>query len=290
MGKYLKTRNKRRTNKRTGKRRTNKRRTNKRRGGGGKSEEEIIDELKSKGKYDEWVKSGRFFGITSDIPDTLYMQDDPAKYYNVDGKIVDVAIVDKNYRTEPHLNNVAVFGQFYEKDPAHVAQGTYKIVNSNEPLTTTGLATCTGLTMVIGDKKFMAHLDATTQVQSIIDDIKQVISEKNVDPNKLVPHIYTGNLESELTLQKAKKICSGVGIPTENFIISEVCMFTKVEAPTTNISNKRQFDDNEYKEVQNDVKFPKYDYSAYKPNNTYYNDVDEQAIDDYDDGQEYYRG
>jgi hypothetical protein len=220
------------------------------------------------------------------------MQDDPAKYYNVDGKIVDVAIIDKNYRTEPHLNNVAEFGQFYEKDPAHVAQGTYKIVNSNEPLTTTGLATCTGLTMTIGKKNFMAHLDATTQVQSIIDDIKQVISEQNVDPNKLVPHIYTGNLESELTLQKAKKICSGVGIPTENFIISEVCMFTKVEAPTTNISNKRQFDDNEYKEVQNDVKFPKYDYSAYKPNNTYYNDldVDEQAIYDDEDEQEYYRG
>ena len=67
-------------------------------------------------------------------------------------------------------------------------------------------------------------------------------------------------------------------------------MFTKVEAPTTNISNKRQFDDNEYKEVQNDVKFPKYDYSAYKPNNTYYNDVDEQAIYDDEDEQEYYRG
>ena len=93
--------------------------------------------------------------------------------------------------------------------------------------------------IIIRGKNFMAHLDATTQVQSIIDDIKQVISEQNVDPNKLVPHIYTGNLESELTLQKAKKICSGVGIPTENFIISEVCMFTKVEAPTTNISNKR---------------------------------------------------
>ena len=294
MGKYLKTRNKnkRTTKRRTNKRRTSKRRTSKRRGGGGKSEEEIIRELKSKGKYDEWVKSGSYFGITSDMPDTLYMQDDPAKYYNVDGKIVDVAIIDKNYRSEPHLNNVAVFEQFVEEDPSHVKQGTYKIVNSNEPLTTTGLATCTGLTMLIGDKKFMTHLDATTSVSSIIDKIREVISkERVVDPQNLIPYIYTGNLESDITLQKAKNICSAVGIPAENFIISEVCMFTKVEAPEKNISKKRQFDDdNEYKEVQNDVKFPKYDYGAYKPNNTYYNDVDEQAIDDYDDDQEYYRG
>lgn len=310
MGKYLKTRNNKRNNKRTSRKRTNKRtsrkrtskrtnkrtskrtskRSSKRRGGGGKSEEEIIDELKSKGKYEEWVKLGRYFGITSDIPDTLYMQDDPAKYYNVDGKIVDVAIVDKNYRSEPHLNNVAVFEQFTEKDPSHVRQGTYKIVNSNEPLTTTGLATCTGLTMTIGKKNFMAHLDATTQVQSIIDDIKQVISEQNVDPNKLEPHIYTGNLESELTLQKAKKICSGVGIPTENFIISEVCMFTKVEAPTPNISNKRQFDDNEHKEDQVAKFFKPNEYNddgdGYNNNyNNNYNDYD----DDEDD-QEYFRG
>jgi hypothetical protein len=265
MGKYLKTRNK--------------RRTSKRRVGGGKSEEEIIDELKSKGKYEEWVKSGRYFGITSDIPDTLYMQDDPAKYYNVDGKIVDVAIVDKNYRTEPHLNNVAVFGQFYEKDPSHVDQGTYKIVNSNESLTTTGLAACTGLTMSIGNKKFMAHLDATTQVQSIIDNIKQVISEQKIDPKDLEPHIYTGNLETELTLQKAKKICSGVGIPTENFIISEVCMFDIVEAPTKNISKKRPFDD-DYKEDQV-AKFFKPD--KYKnDDNVYNNNYYDEVLDDFD--------
>jgi hypothetical protein len=296
MGKYLKTRTKTRTKtnkrsktnktRRTNKRRSKRRRTSKRRGGGGKSEEEIIDELKSKGKYEEWVKLGRYFGITSDIPDTLYMQDDPAKYYNVDGKIVDVAIIDKNYRTEPHLNNVAVFGQFYEKDPAHVAQGTYKIVNSNEPLTTTGLATCTGLTMLIGDKKFMTHLDATTPVSSIIDKIREVISEQRADPNDLKPHIYTGNLESELTLQKAKDICSAVKIPEKNYIIEQVCMIDIVEAPTKYISKKRPLDDNEYKEDLNGVKFGKYDDGdnyVYKPNNIY--DHDDYAMaDDFDYG------
>ena len=34
--------------------------------GSGASLEEIIDELKSKGKYDEWVRLGAKFGLTSD--------------------------------------------------------------------------------------------------------------------------------------------------------------------------------------------------------------------------------
>jgi hypothetical protein len=308
MGKYLKTRNKnkRRTNKRrtskrgTNKRRTNKRRTNKPRSktrnkrtsksmsGGGKSEKEIIDELIKENKYEKWKELGSNFGLTSDTLNIKTFKIRPYKYYNVYGEIVNVSMIEPNYR--PDLDNVAVFEQFVEEDPSHVKQGTYKIVNSNEPLTTTGLATCTGLTMVIGDKKFMTHLDATTPVSSIIDKIREVISEERVDPKDLEPHIYTGNLETDLTLQKAKDICSAVGIPKENYIIEQVCMFDIVEAPTKNIniSKKRQFDDNEYKEVQNDLKFPKYDeYQddgedyVYKPDNNYYDD---------DDEQEYYRG
>jgi hypothetical protein len=122
-------------------------------------------------------------------------------------------------------------------------------------------------------------------VQSIIDNIKQVISEQDVDPKDLEPHIYTGNLESDLTLQKAKKICSAIGIPTEKFIISEVCMFTKVEAPEKNISNKRQLDDNDYKEdqVAKFFKSNKYNDDGDDYNNNY-NDYDDE------DEQEYYRG
>ena len=300
MGKYLKTRNKnkrrtnktssnkRRTNKtRTNKRRTNKTRTNKRRKnkkmfGGGKSKEEIINELKSKGKYDEWVKLGSNFGLTSDTLNIETFKIRPYKFYNVYGEIVNVSMIEPNYRSD--LDNVAVFEQFVEEDPSHVKQGTHKIVNSNEPLTTTGLATCTGLTMLIGDKKFMTHLDATTPVSSIIDDINKVISEQNVDPNKLEPHIYTGNLETDLTLQKAKDICSAVGIPEKNYIIEQVCMFDIVEAPTKNISKKRPFDDdNEYKEDLNGTKFVKYDYDKYKnDDNVYNNNYYDEVLDDFD--------
>ncbi len=293
MGKYLKTRNKRRTNKRrTNKRRTNKRRTNKTRTnktrtnktrknkkmfGGRKSEKEIIDELIKENKYEKWKELGSNFGLTSDTLNIDTFKTRPFKFYNVYGEIVNVSMIEPNYR--PDLDNVAVFEQFVEEDPSHVNQGTYKIVNSNEPLTTTGLATCTGLTMLIGDKKFMTHLDATTPVSSIIDKIREVISEQRADPNDLEPHIYTGNLETDITLQKAKDICSAVGIPKDKYIIEQVCMFDIVEAPTKNISKKRPFDDNEYKEDLNGAKFGKYDY-VYKPNNIY--DDNNDMADDFD--------
>jgi hypothetical protein len=295
MNKYLKknktrtrtnTRNKKRTNTRKNNRtntrknnRTNTRknnRTNTRKNktrGGGKSKQQIIDELKEKGKYEEWVNLGGYFGLTSDTLNIDTFKIRPFKYYNVDSEIVNVSMIEPNYR--PDLDNIAVFKQFHEEDPSSVGVGKYKIVNSNEPLTTTGLATCTGLTMIIGDKKFMAHLDATTPVSSMIDKIRQVIREENVNPKDLEPHIYTGNLESELTLQKAKDLCSAIGIPEEKFTISSVCMIDIVEAPEKNISKKRQFDNNEYKEDQDGVKFSKFNQ---------YDDYD----DDYDD-EPYYR-
>ena len=301
MVKYLKTRrkNKNRTrtrtrtrtntkNKKISKRRTNTRtktRKNKTRGGG-KSEQQIIDELKDKGRYDEWVNLGGYFGLTSNTLNIDTFKIRPFKYYNVDNEIVNVSMVDPNYR--PDLDNIAVFKQFYEEDPSSVGVGKYKIVNLNEPLTTTGLATCTGLTMVIGNKKFMAHLDATTPVSSMIDKIRQVIREENVNPKDLEPHIYTGNLESEFTLQKAKDICSAIGIPEEKFTISSVCMIDIVEAPEKNISKKRQFDDNEYKEDQDGVKFAKFNQYDDYGDDYGYNENNYQYQDD-DDDEPYYR-
>jgi hypothetical protein len=302
MGKYLKTKssekkritqrkhktrknNTRKNNTKKNKTKKNKTRKNKI-SGGGKLEKEIIDELKSKGKYEEWVSLGSYFGLTSNTLNIPEFKIRPYKYYNVDGKIVDVSMIGPNYR--PDLDNIAVFQQIYEEDPSHVEQGKYKIVNSNEPLTTTGLATCTGLAMIIGDKKFMTHLDATTPISDMINKITQVISEQQVNPEDLEPHIFTGSLNADLTLKKAKEICSAVGIPSKNFIISSVCMIDIVEAPTKNISNKRQLDD-EYEEPQNGVKFAKYN-EYHDDGDDYVYKADEGYNEDYDDDDGYYRG
>lgn len=216
----------------------NKTRKNKKMIGGGRKEKEIIDELKDKGKYEEWVSLGSNFGLTRNIQNTIFsgfsvpdLNPDffsvrPYKYYNVDGNIVNVSMVTKKYR--PDVDNIAVFKQLVVKDPTHVDQSTYKIVDRGNNLSTAGLATCTGLAMLIGDKKFMAHLDATTDTTPIINAINKEIDKQNINPDSLTPFIYAGCLDSSLTLQKAKDIFLSVEIPEKNYKILNVNMFDRV--------------------------------------------------------------
>tara|TARA_Y100000389_G_C17284375_1_gene424648 strand:- start:42 stop:758 length:717 start_codon:yes stop_codon:yes gene_type:complete len=204
----------------------NKTRKNKKMFGGGRTEQEIIEELKTKGKYDEWVSLGSKFGLTSNTLRARFFLDRPYMYYDVDGKLVNVSMVQNTYR--PDVDNIAVFKQHYVKDPTHVDQSKYRIVNSSEELSTAGLATCTGLAMIIGTKKFMTHLDANTPIGPIISAIDEIIATEGIVADSLKPIIYAGSLDSSLTLEKAKEICSKVGIPETNYNIEYVCMKRKV--------------------------------------------------------------
>lgn len=194
---------------------------------GGKTQEEIISELKKKGKYDEWVRLGSRFGQTSRTLKAKFFLVRPYQYYNVDGNIVHVSMVSTNYR--PDVDNIAVFTQNVVEDPTRVNPSTYRIANITDKLFTTGLATCAGLAMIIGTKKFMTHVDTKTEISKMIAVIKKVITEEGIDPKMLIPRIYAGNLDSTITVQKAKVICIELGIPEENYVISNVCMTDRVE-------------------------------------------------------------
>jgi hypothetical protein len=201
-------------------------RKNKKMIGGGKTQEEIIEELITKGKYDEWVRLGSMFGLTSDILQVQNFLVRPYIYYDVDGNIVNVSMVQKRYRSD--VDNIAVFKQHYVKDPTHVDQSKYIIANMSESLSTSGLATCTGLAMIIGTKKFMTHLDAETPILPIIIAINQIIKTERIETTSLRPIIYAGDFGSSLTLEKAKEICLTLGIPETNYKISNVCMLDEV--------------------------------------------------------------
>ena len=203
----------------------NKTRKNKKMIGGGRTEQEIIDELKTKKKYDEWVSLGSWFGLIMKASNDN--DDNPVMYYDVDGKIVNVSMITTTYR--PNVDNIAVFKQHHKKDPTHVDQSEYRIVNVSEELSTGGLATCTGLAMIIGTKKFMTHLDATTDIEPIISAIDRIIATEGIAAGSLKPIIYAGDLDSSLTLEKAKEICSKVGIPKTNYNIEYVCMMDRVK-------------------------------------------------------------
>ena len=206
----------------------NKTRKNKKIIGGGRTEQEIIDELKNKGKWEEWIRLGRYFGQTSDTlgEEAEIFLDRPYMYYNVDGKIVYVSTTAKKYRSD--VDNIAVFEPHIVNDPTNVDQSEYRIVNVSESLSTTGLATCTGLAMIIGTKKFMTHLDATTPIVPIISAINKIIVTEGIAASSLKPIIYAGDLDSFLTLEKAKEICSRLGIPETNYNIEDVCMMKRV--------------------------------------------------------------
>jgi hypothetical protein len=105
----------------------NKTRRNKKMIGGGKTFQEIIDELKAKGNYDEWIKLGGRFGLTSDTLRAPFFLVRPHTYYNVDGEPVNVSMVTSVYDQRPCIDNIAVFDQLVVKDPTHVDPSKYRI-------------------------------------------------------------------------------------------------------------------------------------------------------------------
>lgn len=209
--------------------------------------DEIIQELTRRNKYSEWVAFGSYFGHIKDK--------NPYKYYDMNGNIQNVCSVSTNYRS--NIINIPVFKQIYDKDPTHVKQATYKIVDKSMTLSTSGLATCCCLTISIGNKKFLAHLDSTinnkipvlsdyesyyetldiklstydtkmtNHIYSVMKEEKCIHNESNNnESNSIKTIIYAGCLYSDLSVKKAKKICSLLGIT--DITIKHVDMFDKV--------------------------------------------------------------
>ena len=74
----------------------------------------------------------------------------------------------------------------------HVPQGAFTIKPLDTPILTYGLATCTGLSMVIGTKRFLAHIDAETDVMPMILAIVETIKEEGVRPTDVKVWIGLG--------------------------------------------------------------------------------------------------
>lgn len=188
-----------------------------------KSEQEIIEELKNKKKYDEWVKKGSHYGW-------LLPEDSTEKHFiwkDVDGKEVKVITVFKEFNREQNIVPVFEFVRGVE-DPSYVKQGTFKIVNNNETLQTSGLASCSALVMEIGNKKFMTHLDALTNIEHIIEALKKTIQEQKINISTIKATIYAGLIYSNMTIQKANEICAALNISKENITTEYVCLMDYV--------------------------------------------------------------
>jgi len=190
--------------------------------GGGKSLDKIISELKEKGKYDEWVSNGSYFTYRS-VKIELPMN---YTFIDIDGNPIPGQFQDKKYRSD-FEENIPIFGQIFKKDPDFVKTGTFKTTGISGRLTTSGLATCSGLSMTVGTQKFLTHLNASTDIQPMIDAILELIETEGVLPTNI--NIYPGNLDSRVTEQLATDIISRCGADLESVKIHrDTCMMDDI--------------------------------------------------------------
>ena len=196
-----------------------------------------IDELKEIGKYDEWVSKGCYFGCISQPPKPcVYI------YTDIYNKNIGVNQVSKTYKTEhicfPVFNFIGkgtmndLPDYLMENVPIKtlVEQGKFIITNKKETLVTCGLATCVGFGMIIGNKKFMAHIDANTHIEPIIRAIDDSIKEQEINNNEIAHiNIWEGILDPHRhAYKKVSKILEKLNIPQTSIIEEKVCFMKEV--------------------------------------------------------------
>ena len=175
-------------------------------GGLGKSEQKLKKELEDAGKYDEWVKR-HLYGITM-------RGNSNRRFYEwtlMDGSTRKFSSITESY-WDGQINT-PVF-DLVGSISNYVGQGSFKIVPNSRRLNTFGMSTCSGLTMKLGNQKFLSHIDAitdTSEMLSAIHDclIKQELTTSDISNVK----IYRGPQNSNRSNQIIHELLESLSIP-----------------------------------------------------------------------------
>ena len=131
--------------------------------------------------------------------------------------------------------DIAIFDKLVNEEKKekyiNVGMGEEKIVDITEYLKSSGFSTCSGLSMIIGNKKFMAHIAPSTteeKINKIVKDIQSEISKQNIDPKTLTVYTYEASLNPEFSFEKVKEICSRLKIPERNIVNNVVFPFSTI--------------------------------------------------------------
>ena len=140
-----------------------------------KSEEEkkIIRELKTAGKYDEWFEKGHMYGITMRGNTNRRF----LKYTVMDGSTRKFSTTTESY-WDGQINT-PIF-DLVGSNSNYVRQGSFKIVPNSRRLNTFGMSTCSGLTMKLGNKKFLSHIDAITDTSEMLSAIHDCLRNQKL--------------------------------------------------------------------------------------------------------------
>jgi hypothetical protein len=169
-----------------------------------KSKQEIIRELKEAGKYEEWVKKRHLYGIILPNLPLNY------EYTVMDGSIRKFSTITKSY-LEGQINT-PVF-DFIGSNSNYIGQGSFKIVPNSRRLNTFGMSTCSGLTMKLGNKKFLSHIDAITDTSEMISAIQKCLRKQELTTSDISNvKIYRGPQNSNRSYEIILKLLERLSI------------------------------------------------------------------------------
>ena len=192
--------------------------------------------LKNNKLYEKWVENGSYFGIITHPPKASVVI-----YKDMFDNDVGVNMISTNFYDIEKGVSFPVFnfvrqGSMYDLPQyllngipirLNVKQGQFLIVPKTKSLTTSGLATCSGLAMIIGTKKFLTHLDATTDIAPIINEINNTLTEENMTSANIDEiRVWQGGLEGRnYALNKVNEILEDIGIDPNSPIVlrEDVC-------------------------------------------------------------------
>ena len=176
-------------------------------GGVGKSEEELIKELKDAGKYDEWFRKGHSYGIT--------MRGNRNRRFNewtlIDGSTRKFSTITESY-WDGQINT-PVF-DMVGSNSNYVRQSSFLIVPNSRKLYTFGMSTCSGLTMILGNQKFLSHIDAITNTSEMLSAIQECLRKQDLSTSDISNvKIYRGPQNSNRTYQIIHELLEHLSIP-----------------------------------------------------------------------------
>jgi hypothetical protein len=174
-----------------------------------KSEEEkkIIRELKEAGKYDEWFEKGHRYGIRM--------------RGNTNGCFYEWTLIDGSTRkfstiTESYWDgkiNTPVF-DMVGSNSNYVGQGSFKIVPNSRRLNTFGMSSCSGLTMKLGNQKFLSHIDAITDTSEMLSAIQECLRKQELTTSDISNvKIYRGFEKHNSSYQIINELLEHLSIP-----------------------------------------------------------------------------
>jgi len=189
----------------------------------------------------DYIKEGELYGIDKASGDYLIYID--KKLIKVDQSFVTFLNSSKSSlnktcatcgRNPQKTTQADLLASLKNKKSLHIPQNSYTIQSKSIPITTTGLATCTALTMVIGDKRFFAHISALSDISLMLEAIVETIREQRVRPSEVKVWLGLGgssnnintfvrNDPTKYSLDNVKKILSALEIPIESVEIEDTC-------------------------------------------------------------------